>query len=167
MFCNQERGQEAPYEMKQKLKRVRPSSCRSRGRLLIVRKLVNVTLSDQYELELSGKEQPPFNIDDLLFTTYHLLAWCPITFPTVRSIFQVNTLRKMMTSTSAGPGTLIESSGYIHENDALKWKDIELFMVKHPEHPTSQVLLMRVRHRLNKGRRNEGVPCVQRLILYT
>ncbi|KAF3394006.1 hypothetical protein F1880_005516 [Penicillium rolfsii] len=132
MFCNQERGQEAPYELKQKLKR--------------------------YELELSAKEQPPFNVDDLLFTTYHLLAWCPITFPTVRSIFQINTLRKMMTSTSARPGTLIESSGYIHENDALKWKDIELFMVKHPEQPTSQVLLMRVRHRLNKGRRNEGVP---------
>jgi hypothetical protein len=119
---------------------------------------VSVTLSDQYELELSAEEQPPFNIDDLLFTTYHLLAWCPITFPTVRSIFQVNTLRKMMTSTSARPGTLIESSGYLHENDALKWKDIELFMVKHPEYPTSQVLLMRVRHRLNKGRRNEGVP---------
>jgi hypothetical protein len=58
-----------------------------------------------------------------------------------------------MTSTSARPGTLIESSGYIHENDALKWKDIEHFMVKHPEQPTSQVLLMRVRHRLNKERR--------------
>ncbi|KAJ5084902.1 hypothetical protein NUU61_009481 [Penicillium alfredii] len=143
MFCNQERSQEAPYEFKQKLKR-----------------LVNGTLSDQYEIELSAHEQPPFNIDDLLFTTYHLLVWCPITFPTVRSIFQLNTLRKMMTSTSARPGTLIESSGYLHENDALKWKDIELFMVKHPENPTSQMLLMRVRHRLNKGRRNEGVPPV-------
>lgn len=63
-----------------------------------------------------------------------------------------------MTSTSARPGTLIESSGYIHENDALKWKDVELFMVKHPEYPSSEVLLMKVRHRLNKGRRNEGVP---------
>lgn len=63
----------------------------------------------------------------------------------------------MMTSTSARPGTLIESSGYIYEDDALKWKDIELFMVKHPEYPTSKVLLMRVIHRLNKGRRNGGV----------
>lgn len=56
-----------------------------------------------------------------------------------------------MTSTSARPGALIESSGYVHENDALKWKDIELFMVKHPEDPTSYVLLIKVRHRLNKG----------------
>jgi len=41
--------------------------------------------------------------------------------------------------------------------DALKWKDIELFMVKHPEEPSCQTLLMRVRHRLNKGKRNQGV----------
>jgi hypothetical protein len=35
-------------------------------------------------------------------------------------------------------------------NDALKWKDIELYMVKYPDVPTSQVLLMRVTHRLSK-----------------
>ncbi|KAJ5090353.1 hypothetical protein N7532_009037 [Penicillium argentinense] len=102
-------------------------------------RLVSGTLTDQYELELSASEQSPFNIDDLLFTTYHLLA-------------------------CARPGTLIESSGYLHENDALKWKDIELFMVKHPDSPTSQVLLIRVKHRLNKGRRNEGVARVPRYI---
>lgn len=28
-----------------------------------------------------------------------------------------------MTSTSARPGTLVESSGYAKGNDALKWKD--------------------------------------------
>jgi hypothetical protein len=42
-------------------------------------------------------------------------------------------------------------------NDALKWKDIKLYMVKHPEDPKRQVLLMRVKHRLNKGNRNKGV----------
>ncbi|OXV07667.1 hypothetical protein Egran_04567 [Elaphomyces granulatus] len=49
-----------------------------------------------------------------------------------------------MTSTSARPGTLVESSGYMRSNDALKWKDIELYMVKHPEDPACEVLLMRV-----------------------
>lgn len=63
-----------------------------------------------------------------------------------------------MTSTSARPGTLVESSGYMRKNDALKWKDIELYMVKHPEDARGQVLLMRVTHRLNKGKRNKGVP---------
>lgn len=62
-----------------------------------------------------------------------------------------------MSSTSARPGTLVEAMGYMRTNDSLKWKDIELYMVKHPENPTYQTLLMRVRHRLNKGKRNKGV----------
>ena len=63
-----------------------------------------------------------------------------------------------MTSTTAHPGTLVVSSGYMRKGkDTLKWKDIELFMVKHPEELSCQTLLMRVRHRLNKGKRNQGV----------
>ncbi|PYH94545.1 FluG domain protein [Aspergillus ellipticus CBS 707.79] len=119
--------------------------------------LVSVTLTDEYELDKGAKTQPTMNIDDVLFTTYHLLAESRIAFPTFRALFQLNTLRKMMTSTSARPGTLVESSGYLRVNDALKWKDIELFMVKHPDEEGSQVLLMRVTHRLNKGVRNQGV----------
>ncbi|KAJ6115235.1 hypothetical protein N7486_001013 [Penicillium sp. IBT 16267x] len=118
------------------------------------------TLTEDYDLKLVSENQPSFGIDDLLYTAYHLLAWCPVTFPTMRSIFQLNTLREMMACTTARPGTLIESSGYVDRNDALKWKDIELFMVKHPESATSQVLLMRVRHRLNKGKRNEGASSI-------
>lgn len=63
-----------------------------------------------------------------------------------------------MTSTMVRPGTLVVSSGYMRKGkDALKWKDIELFMVKHLEEPTCQMLLMRVRHRLNKGKRNQDI----------
>ncbi|KAJ5882834.1 uncharacterized protein N7473_011096 [Penicillium subrubescens] len=122
--------------------------------------LVCTTLTDEYELDLGGKTQPSVNIDDLLYSTYHLLAVCDIAFPTFRCQGQLSTLRKMMTSTSARPGTLVESSGYMRSNDALKWKDIELYMVKNPDNPTCQVLLMRVTHRLNKGKRNKGVPPV-------
>jgi hypothetical protein len=121
-------------------------------------KLVCTTLTDEYELNLGGKTQPSVNIDDLLYSTYHLLAVCDIAFSTFRCQGQLSTLRKMMTSTSARPGTLVESSGYMRRNDALKWKDIELYMVKHPDNPKCQVLLMRVTHRLNKGKRNKGVP---------
>ncbi|OJJ80482.1 uncharacterized protein ASPGLDRAFT_69288 [Aspergillus glaucus CBS 516.65] len=93
-------------------------------------KLVCTTLTIDYELDLGAKTQPPINIDDLLSSTYHLIA--------------LSTLRKMMTSTTARPGTLVVSSGYMRKGkDALKWKDIELFMVKHPEEPSCQTLLMR------------------------
>ena len=116
------------------------------------------TLTDEYELDLGAKTQPSISIDDLLFSTYNLMAITDVHFPTVRCRHQLNTLRKMMTSTSARPGTLVESSGYMRSNDALKWKDIELYMVKHPDDLTCQVLLMRVTHRLNKGKRNKGIP---------
>ncbi|RHZ55164.1 uncharacterized protein CDV56_105607 [Aspergillus thermomutatus] len=122
--------------------------------------LVCTTLTDEYELDLGAKTQPPVNIDDLLFSTYHLMAVTKVQFATVRCRHQHSTLRKMMTSTSARPGTLIESSGYMRSNDALKWKDIELYTVKHPDDPNCQVLLMRVKHRLNKGKRNRGIPPV-------
>jgi hypothetical protein len=32
------------------------------------------TLTDEYELDLGAKTQPSINIDDLLFSTYHLIA---------------------------------------------------------------------------------------------
>jgi hypothetical protein len=123
----------------------------------IEHQLVCTTLTDEYELDLGAKTQPSVNIDDLLYTAYHLMAITDTWFPTARCRQQLSTLRKMMTSTSARPGTLVESSGYMRSNDALKWKDIELYMVKHPEDPACEILLMRVIHRLNKGKRNKGV----------
>ncbi|KAL4870886.1 hypothetical protein BDV12DRAFT_195076 [Aspergillus spectabilis] len=123
-------------------------------------KLVCTTLTIEYELDLGGKSQPPVNIDDLLFATHHLVAVTKIQYPTARCLQQLSTLRKMMTSTSARPGTLVVSSGYMRKGkDALKWKDIELYMVKHPDEPC-QTLIMKVKHRLNKGKRNRGVPPV-------
>ncbi|KAL4871892.1 hypothetical protein BDV12DRAFT_183449 [Aspergillus spectabilis] len=80
--------------------------------------LACTTLTDEYELDLGAKTQPPVKIDGLLFNTYHLVAH--------------STLRKMMTSTSARPEMLIQYSGYMRSNDVLKWKDVELFMIKHP-----------------------------------
>ncbi|KAJ5192198.1 hypothetical protein N7449_008340, partial [Penicillium cf. viridicatum] len=75
---------------------------------------------DEYGLDKGAKTQPTMNIDDVLFTTYHLMTKSEIAFPTFRAPFQLNTLRKMMTATSARPGTLVESSGYLRKNDALK-----------------------------------------------
>ncbi|KAH3307662.1 hypothetical protein KXV87_007711 [Aspergillus fumigatus] len=119
--------------------------------------LVCTTLTDEYELDLGAKTQPPINIDDLLYKTYHIMALTNVHFATVRCRHQHSCLRKMMSSTSARPGTLVESEGYMRRPDSLKWKDIELYMVKHPENPACQTLLMRVTHRLNKGKRNKGV----------
>ncbi|QSS61814.1 hypothetical protein I7I51_03991 [Histoplasma capsulatum] len=80
-----------------------------------------------------------------------------IFYVTNRQRSQHAILRKMMTATSARPGTLVCNTGYCRkEKDALCWGDIELFMVMDPDRSTCRVLLMHVKHRLNKGKRNRG-----------
>ncbi|KAI9037217.1 uncharacterized protein KD926_000723 [Aspergillus affinis] len=141
MFCREYRREEIDYTVRKDVK-------------LLVAGPIRV----DYDLQTGRIEQPPYNIDDVMYTVYHLIAWCPVMFPTMRCIFQHNATRKMMASTTARPGTLIASGEYLIENDSLKWKDIELFMVKDPELSGGKVLIARVRHRLNKGSRNEGAP---------
>jgi hypothetical protein len=113
-------------------------------------------LTEEYDLIKTSKFQPFVNVDDLLYLAHHLVAISGDCFPTPRQRQQHNTLRKMMTATSARPGTLLESSGYFRSNDALKRGDIEIFMVKVPDHPRCKILLIRAKHRLNKGKRNKG-----------
>ncbi|EQL28039.1 hypothetical protein BDFG_09180 [Blastomyces dermatitidis ATCC 26199] len=97
------------------------------------------------------------NADDLLSKLYFDLAISDVYFPTEWQRTQHETVRKMMTSTSARPGTLLWASGCCKKKkDALCWGDTELFIVIDPERPNCKVLLMRVRHRLNKGKRNKG-----------
>ncbi|PYH94478.1 hypothetical protein BO71DRAFT_475974 [Aspergillus ellipticus CBS 707.79] len=141
MFCREYRREEIDYILRKDVK-------------LLVAGPIRV----DYDLQTGRIEQPPYNIDDIMYTVYHLVAWCPVMFPTMRCIFQYNATRKMMASTTARPGTLIASGEYLIENDSLKWKDIKLFMVKDPELSGGKVLIARVRHRLNKGSRNEGAP---------
>ncbi|KAJ5159862.1 FluG domain protein [Penicillium canariense] len=152
MYWCEEMCREFSYDLRRKMTMISISN------KCLLLKLVCTTLTDEYELDLGGKTQLLVNIDDLLYSTYHLLAVCDIAFPTFRCRSQLSTLRKIMTSTSARPRTLIKSSGYMKSNDALKWKDIKLYIVKNPDNPICQVLLIRVTHRLNKGKRNKGVP---------
>ncbi|EYE91976.1 uncharacterized protein EURHEDRAFT_405637 [Aspergillus ruber CBS 135680] len=51
--------------------------------------LVCTALTDKYDLDLGAKTQPSVNIDDLLFTTYHLMALSDMHFPTSQAIDSV------------------------------------------------------------------------------
>jgi hypothetical protein len=55
-------------------------------------------LTDEYELDLGAKTQPPVSIDDLLFNTYHLMAVTKVQSVTARCRQQHSTLRKIVTS---------------------------------------------------------------------
>lgn len=93
-----------------KFRRGKPTQAR------LVRRKENMITRKQLE------EGGPSCIDDPVFMAYHPLALCDIAFPTFRTRCQLNTPRKIITSTSASPGTLVEPSGYMGGNNALKWK---------------------------------------------
>lgn len=59
-------------------------------------------------------------------------------------------------STTSRAGTVVESSSYYDTNEALEYRDIELFAVK--DKPNGIKLGMNVKLRLLKGRRNSGNP---------
>ncbi|KKZ67377.1 hypothetical protein EMCG_06955 [[Emmonsia] crescens] len=104
-------------------------------------------LKEEFDLSETKRFQPPVNADDLFSKLYFDLAISDVYFPTEWQRTQHETVRKMMTFTSARPGTLLWASGYCRKKkDALCWRDIELFMVIDPERPNCKVLLMRARH---------------------
>ncbi|KAG5301230.1 FluG domain-containing protein [Histoplasma ohiense] len=136
-----EMNKDFPYNIKRKTK-----------------ELICTIIKIEYGLCELVKSQPPCYADSLLYLLHHAAALSVVFFPTQRQRSQHGTIWKMMTATAARSGTLLESSGYCRTNDALRWGDIELFMVTDPEYPSCQVLLMRVTHRLNKGKWNKGKP---------
>ncbi|OAX77523.1 hypothetical protein ACJ72_08176, partial [Emergomyces africanus] len=119
--------------------------------------LVCGQLKKEFDLSETVKFQPYVNSDDLLYHLYHSLAISNIFYVTNRQRNQHATLRKMMTATSARPGTLVCNTDYCRQKkNALCWGDIELFMIVNSDHPSCKILLMHVKHRLNKSKRNKS-----------
>ena len=63
-------------------------------------------------------------------------------------------------STTARAGTIVESSCYFGTNEAVEYRDIELYALRDSEFPGGVKLGMLVQLRLLKGRRNRGNPLV-------
>jgi hypothetical protein len=63
-------------------------------------------------------------------------------------------------SITARAGTIVESSCYFGRNEALEYRDIELYTFRDSEYPGGVKLGMLVQLRLLKGRRNRGNPSV-------
>lgn len=69
------------------------------------------------------------------------------------------TLQRFGVDNRHGSRTWVESDGYEDKRLPLnEWKDIELYMVKHPENRKCQTLLMKIKHRPNKGKGNFTSP---------
>ena len=63
----------------------------------------------------------------------------------------------LVVDTSTRPGTLVEADRYPDSNDYLKYKDTELYLVRDPASTRTHIIIMKMRLRFFKGKRNAGV----------
>jgi hypothetical protein len=63
-------------------------------------------------------------------------------------------------SITARAGTVVESNCYFSRNEAVEYRDIEIYAVRDDDYPGSIKLGMLIQLRLLKGRRNRGNPSV-------
>jgi len=118
------------------------------------------TLIDQFGLKETGRFRGNMNADDVLAILYHHWVLCDDYYPEERQRLQHAAMDIFCSSTTARAGTIVESSCYFGRNEALEYRDIELYALRDSEYPGGVKLGMLVQLRLLKGRRNRGNPSV-------
>jgi hypothetical protein len=82
------------------------------------------------------------NNDDVLAVLRYHWTVCTGYYPIERQRLQHVLLILLYAGTSARPGILIEGGGYYDENDALKYKDIKVHLVRDPDNPSRTIVVM-------------------------
>src|SRR5436305_9601545 len=93
------------------------------------------TLIEQFELRQTGRFRGVVNADDVLAIFHHFWVLSDLYYPEERQRLQHAVMDIFCGSTTARGGTVVESSGYFGRNDALKYKDIELYACRDSEYP--------------------------------
>lgn len=123
-------------------------------------KHIHDPLKAEYSLSEVSQFRATMNNDDVAAILFHHWVRCRDYYPIERSRLQQDFLILFCSGTAARPGTVIEGGGYYDEDDALKYKDIKIHLVRDPDRPSMKSLLMLVTLRLMKGYRNRGSPYV-------
>lgn len=118
------------------------------------------TLIDQFELEGTGRFRAVPSADDVIRILYHHWALNGDYFPEERQRLQLAIMDIFCASTTARAGTVIESSCYFGRNEAVEYRDIEIYAVRDDDYPGGVKLGMLIQLQLLKGRRNRGNPSV-------
>jgi hypothetical protein len=115
-------------------------------------------LAERYELSGLKQFRGTMDNDDVFAVLYHHWALCTDYYPNERQRLQHALLILLCAGTSSRPGTVVEGSGYRGTNDALKYRDIKVHLVRDPDNPERKFVLALVTLRLFKGKRNTGSP---------
>lgn len=123
------------------------------------KQFIGVDLRVEYDLDETSDDKPTMNVDDLFLLLYHHWMLCTDRYAIERERIQHALLILLMVYTTARPSTILPGNKS-NSNDCIKYKDIELFKVRDPEDKSNHILVMKIRLRLMKGRRNKGAPSV-------
>ncbi|KAH0545274.1 hypothetical protein FGG08_000573 [Glutinoglossum americanum] len=115
-------------------------------------------LKDEHDLDLSVRSKPVMGVDDLLVILHYHWALDKTTFPHERQRIQLSLLLLMIAYTSSRPGALIESGCLRGSNEALCYKDVHVLIIKNPEEPGHNMIVMEVTLRFMKGKRGKSQP---------
>lgn len=97
------------------------------------------------------------SVDDLFNLFHHFWVFSASYYYTERDRIQHALVMLLMVYTSARPSTLLETDAYKGSDASLRYKDISLFVVHDPLDRDKKTILMKIKMRLYKGRRNAGV----------
>jgi Protein of unknown function (DUF3435) len=115
-------------------------------------------LIKKFQLKQTGRFRSNMNADDVLSVIHHHWELSDDYYPDERQRLQHAMMIIFCASTTARAGTVVESSGYRDDNEAIEYRDIELYALRDPKWPGGVKLGMLVQLRLLKGRRNRGNP---------
>lgn len=117
-----------------------------------------ITLIKDFNLDpiLSPKEST--NENDLHNLLIYLWTRDTHVYPVERQRIQQSFITLLIALTSVRPGALVESDSYIGTDEALRYRDVTLRLVRDPEILSQTVLLMEVTVTLWKGEREIKKP---------
>ena len=115
-------------------------------------------LIDQFGLKQTGRFRGVVNADDVIAILHHYWVLSDDYYPEEWQRLQHAIMNIFCSSTTARAGTIVESSCYFGRNEAVEYRDIELYALRDSEFPGGVKLGILVQLRLLKGRRNRGNP---------
>ena len=92
-------------------------------------------LIDQFELKQTGRFRGVVNADDVVGILYHHWVLGDDYFPEERQRLQLAIMDVSCSSITASAGTVVESSCNFGRNEAVKYRDIELYALRDNEYP--------------------------------
>jgi hypothetical protein len=111
------------------------------------------TLIEQFELDETGRFRGSVDADYILAILHHYWVLCNDYYPEERQRLQHAIMDVFCVSTAARAGTVVESRCYYGRNEAVEYRDIELYAMLDNDYPGGVKLGMLIKLRLLKGRR--------------